>query len=314
MALERIVIHNFQSLKQVDIELGRFTVIVGASSSGKSAFMRAVRALASNVRGSSMITVGEKSMSVTAYTDSNIVTLQRAGAVGKYLVVDRATGIEEKYSKLAQKVPEDVSAALRIQPVTKDQASINFSAQHDLPYLLGDNVSAAQVARVLGDLTNVSTIFEAVREANKKKTATGSLIKTREADFQAVLDQVTEFTRLKDRIGYVEAAESLLDELSDLDGRQQQLQELVASQERSEAVLRSLKVLPEVPSIIDLEDAYNRYQEARQEISSWALKHKSVSKLQADLETARLAENLAHEEFHTKLNELGTCPTCGQEL
>lgn len=312
MALERIVIQNFQSLKKVDIELGKFTVIVGASSSGKSALMRAIRALASNVRGSSMITVGEKSMAISAYTDKNIISLQRTGATGKYLITDRSTGIEEKYSKLGQKVPEDVTLALRIQPVTKDQASINFAAQHDLPYLLEE--SGAQVARVLGDLTNVSTIFEAVRVAIKNKTATSSLLKTRQADFDLIVDQAKEFATLKDRIYYVEKAESLLEELSELQSELLQMEELIASQERSEALLANYKELPEVPSLEMVERAYQDYLNAKEEITSWAKSQLSLQKSEEDLQNAQEAEAAAHEIFHKRLNELGTCPTCGQEV
>lgn len=312
MALERIVIQNFQSLKKVDIELGRFTVITGASSSGKSAFMRAVRALASNVRGSSAITVGEKSMSVSAHTDKSIVTLQRTGATGKYLVIDRHTGLEEKYTKLAQKVPEDVTRVLRISPVTKDQASINFAGQHDLPYLLGD--SASQVARVLGDLTNVSTIFEAVREAIRKKTSTNSLLKTRKSDFEQVVEQAKEFVGLKVKIDLLEQAERLVEQLLQQQEVLLQLEQHVASMEHSADVLANSSMLPDVPEIEDLEFSYSKYIEARREISAWAKANMSLKDLSNSLEDAVLREQKSHADLHAMLEELGTCPTCGSEI
>ncbi len=312
MALERIVIQNFQSLKKVDIELGKFTVITGASSSGKSAFMRALRGLASNVKGTSAITVGEKSLAITAYTDKSIVTLQKTGATGKYLVVDRETGEEEKYTKLAQKVPEDVSSALRIQPVTKDQASINFAGQHDLPYLLGE--TSGQVARVLGDLTNVSTIFEAVREANRKKSAVSSLLKTRQADLDSIREQAQEFTRLRERIGIVEASEKLLDETSQLSESLLRLEEATASLERSEALLARHVALPPAPSLDELEEAERRFSEIRASVVAWASSQKTLTVALEKLEQAKQAEAIAHQNFHAKLAEVGTCPTCGQEV
>ena len=310
MALERIVIQNFQSLKKVDIELGKFTVVTGASSSGKSALMRALRGLASNVKGTSAITIGEKSMAITAYTDSKIVTLQKTGATGKYLVVDRATGEEEKYTKLAQKVPEDVTSALRIQPVSKDQASINFAGQHDLPYLLGE--TAGQVARVLGDLTNVSTIFEAVREANKKKISASSLLKTRQADLDKIREQAQEFVGLRQRMDAVEASEKLLEEISSLTDTLARLENATASLERSEALLAKHVVLPEVPSLAAVEQAERELMAVRAAVVKWAQSQKKFAEAQQALEAASTAEKKAHEEFHTKLAELGTCPTCGQ--
>jgi len=55
---------NFQSLQDVEIELGKFTVIVGASSSGKSALIRAIEAIASNSLNSDNIMQGTKHASV----------------------------------------------------------------------------------------------------------------------------------------------------------------------------------------------------------------------------------------------------------
>ena len=46
--IERVHIQGFQSLADVDLELGGFTVIQGKSNSGKSAFIRALRAVVTN--------------------------------------------------------------------------------------------------------------------------------------------------------------------------------------------------------------------------------------------------------------------------
>src|SRR5512139_766548 len=131
--LTHVEVRNFQSLKKVDIELGGFTVIVGASSSGKTAFMRALRALASNIRGTSFITQGEKKASITAHTDNNIVTLEKGETTGTYKINDKV------YTKLAGGVPEGVSKTLNLQPITTESSSINFAGQFDRPYLLDDS-------------------------------------------------------------------------------------------------------------------------------------------------------------------------------
>ena len=46
--LERLEVKDYQSLADIDIPLGRFTVIVGPSGNGKSALIRALRALWEN--------------------------------------------------------------------------------------------------------------------------------------------------------------------------------------------------------------------------------------------------------------------------
>lgn len=310
MALERIVVQNFQSLKKVDIELGKFTVIEGASSSGKSAFIRAIRALASGLRGSSFITVGTKSASITAYTDQHVISLEKSKTKGRYLITDRATGEEQTYTKLAATVPEDVSKALHLQPLTKDTSSLNFAGQHDMPYLLKD--SPSQVAKVLGDLTNVSTIFEAVREANKKKLSISSLLKTRQADLDELLDQAQQFGGLLARKQAVEAAERALEELSELESSLARLEALVAATEASESLIKDYTELPDPPTTDTLEEAYSKYNAFRSQVLMWIHASQELTRLTSEEERAssQLAE--VHKAVHAKLQELGQCPTCGQ--
>jgi DNA repair protein SbcC/Rad50 len=259
--LEKLVIHNFQSLKKVELELGKFTVIVGPSSSGKSAVLRAVRALASYARGSSVITSGEKSLAVSAHMQDHIVTFEKTATTGRYLLTDRATGETEKFSKLNQKVPEQITKVLNIQPVTTTDASLNFAGQFDKPYLLGE--SASHVAKVLGDLTNVSTIFEAVKAANKKKLAVGALLKTRKSDLDGLLEQAQLFAGLAALRDAVQASESLLEQAEALEARQGRLEEVVASLEHSEASLATLQQLPEVPNLDEVEQLHLRYNDFR---------------------------------------------------
>lgn len=57
--LTSVEIENFQSVRRARLELGRFTVVTGATGSGKSAVLRAIRLLAFNARGTSYIMRGE---------------------------------------------------------------------------------------------------------------------------------------------------------------------------------------------------------------------------------------------------------------
>lgn len=310
--LERVIIQNFQSLKKLDLELGKLTVIVGPSSSGKSALMRALRGLASNVRGSSVITTGEKSMSISAYTEDSIVTLQKTATTGKYLLTDRATGKEEKFTTLNQKVPEQITKALNIEPLTTKDASINFAGQFDKPYLLGE--SAAHVAKVLGDLTNVSTIFEAVRAANKKKLSVNALLKTRQSDLDGLLEQAQLFTGLVALKGAVEASERLLEEAEQLEARQGRLEAAVASLETSAETLENVLALPPAPSLDELEAVYERYTRYKQLVSQWAKAYKSINVSKVAVAQIVAEEEAARDELEIYLHELGICPTCNQKV
>lgn len=312
MSLERISISNFQSLKNIDIELGKFTVITGASSSGKSALLRALVGLSSGLRGNSFITVGAKSCSITAYTDKHIVTLTKSKTKAKYVVTDRQTGKEEPFTKLQASIPPEVSEALRLDPASKDSPSINFAGQHDMPFLLKD--SPSQVAKILGDLTNVSTIFEAVRNANKKKLSVGSLLRTRQEDLDSLLGQVAQFQGLASRKSAVEAAERALEALKELEGVRISLERLLVSLEVSEGRLSGSGDLPEVPSLEKLEGLQEDYRNFRQILLSWVHAVQQRDKFTQDFERFEYEEKSAHQAVHDRLSELGTCPTCGKEV
>src|SRR3954469_16106248 len=128
--LTHIAIRNFQSLRQVDLELGTFTVIVGPSSSGKSALMRAFKAVASNVRGSGMITRGQSQMAISYQTDTFTVTLERTEKAGLYRIANTHGG-ETNFTKLNGEVPQQVTSALRLEPVPVNGTSVNFASQFD---------------------------------------------------------------------------------------------------------------------------------------------------------------------------------------
>ena len=207
--IHQVRVHNFQSLQDVTIDLKPFTVVVGPSSSGKSAFARALRTLATNRRGTDWITHGERQASITAVTNHGTVTLTRSRtASGENAYVVTPEGHPEgqrTYSKLGGATPEDVSRFLGIA----SQTPLNFAGQFDKPFLLDD--SATEVARTLGALTNVHVIFNAARESNRRKLAAAQELKTRTGDLEAIKARVPEFRALKEQDAALVEAESRIE-------------------------------------------------------------------------------------------------------
>lgn len=309
MTLDRVEIRNFQSLVKVDLDLGDFTVIVGPSSSGKSALIRAFRALASNVRGSGVITRGQKQAAITVRTPTHTVTLERTETGGTYRLVD-GSGTELSFTKLNGGVPEHVTRALRIDPVPSGGTSINFAAQFDRPYLLDE--SGAAVARVLGELTNVSTIFEAVRSANKRRLAASSLLKTRQADSEVVRGQLISFQGLSWRITRQQGIEVMFARAQALQAMIERLETANHKLELAEKTAQRLAVLPTVPDSAELDEANNRYLELVAAIRAVPVLQNRLRSARAERDTtaARAAELEA--QMTALLREAGACPTCGQ--
>lgn len=307
--IDRIAIHNFQSLKSVDITLGKLTVVVGPSSSGKTALMRALRALASNVRGSQFITQGTKKASISAHTANGVITLERSEAGGTYKL--SLNGADKVYTKLGGAVPEDITRALNLQPITTESSSINFAGQFDRPYLLDD--SGATVARVLGELTNVSTIFAAVREANRRRTAASSTLKTRKADFEGLKDQAAKFKALPQQQEAIKAAEKAYERAVDIQGSLTRLEQMLDTVETAELLLAQT-VIPDVPDIDDVIDRYEEMSYFKNLVVEWRHHEDLFGKYQDQIRQAGDEEHSAQDQLHAKLVELGQCPTCGSEI
>ncbi len=304
---EQVSIRNFQSLRSVDLELGRLTVIVGASSSGKTALMRALRAISSNVRGSSIVTRGTKQASVSLSSESSMVTLERSETTSTYKIVDKVTGAEQVFTKLAGGVPEKVSEMLRISPVV-DGSSINFAGQFDRPYLLDE--SGGQVARVLGELTNVNTIFEAVREANRRRLAASSGLKSREAEIVKITADIHSRPNLLGRIEQCGKAEVALARAQQVSA---EINKLTASLIKLDTEVVHVD-LPEVPDLTLVLEIHERLSNFKELLTRLVKAENEVLQSQA------LADKLSQDEFDTQfelralLEELGICPTCGMAV
>lgn len=221
--IESLHVQHFQSLDDVTLELAPFTVIVGPSSSGKSALTRALHTLIANRRGHAFISHGERTASITARTSQGTVTLTRGKgtADNSYVIIpsDPAHPLapQTTYSKLGGDVPVEVSRFLGIDP--KDP--IAFASQFDKPYLLDD--SPAEIARTLGSLTNATVLMEGARESNRRKLDARRTLTTRQEDLAAIQERVPGYralaaqqTALTEAEQAVERARALSQEIESL--------------------------------------------------------------------------------------------------
>lgn len=235
-------ISNFQSLRDIHVDLQGFTVIVGPSSSGKSALVRAIRTLVSNRRGTDWITTGEKTATITAETPSGTVTLTRsrtsASPENHYTLVP-CNGEPQVYNKLGGETPDDVSAFLKIPHGSTSNPPINFAGQFDRPYLLAD--SAAEVARTLGALTNVSVLFDAARESNRTSLQSNQTLKLRSTDLAAVKSRIPEFQKVKEQSAALSRAEKLVSAATDLERKIARLEAAVDALETLEPIITRLE-------------------------------------------------------------------------
>ena len=184
--IENISVQDFQSIESGKVDLGKFTVFTGPSSSGKSAFLRALHGLTRNSFNPSQVRLGQSVTTVSAIVDGRKVEAVRGKSKSTYKLDD------EEYTKAGRAVPEDVEAVLSM-PLVADLES-SFATQFDKPYLIADPGSTG--AKVLGTLTNVSVLHDGMREANRRKLSINAEIKVRKADLEADNAEVEQYLDL----------------------------------------------------------------------------------------------------------------------
>jgi hypothetical protein len=300
--IEQLSVKNFQSLHDVTVNLSGLTVIVGPSSSGKSAFTRALKTLTGNQRGDSFITHGQTQTVITARTDKGTVALLR-GKKNEYVIIPADSPEEQRaFTKLNGTTPEEVSEFIGIS--AKDP--LNYANQFDMPYLLTS--SAAEVARTLGDLTNVSVIFEASREANRRRLQASSTLKTRAGDYATLTQDLGAFKTLKEDLAMIERAEELVGLGREYETRISRLDSLISA----------IQDLPDVPPALDLPDLSDVEDRELQIsildhlIEECTAQTLAVEKSDEALPKIRTSVKDLEEEYVKTLKDLGTCPTCGQ--
>lgn len=317
--LDRLKVSNFQSIEEADISLGALTVIVGPSNSGKSALLRALRAVARNVNSPSAVRVGKTSFAASVETNGITVGIERGKGQSKYWTAD-AEGNEQAYTKAARAVPDDIQRALAL-PVPDGTPDIAFTSQIDPPFLLSETGSVA--AKVIGDLTNVSKLHEAAKESNRRRLEASKVAKIREQDaLDCAAAMRDRFSDLHAHAAGVKEARSLLEEVRVKARTRDALSALLRDFEMAEKAERDLRErLDELPKPQDIEDLAAKAGEILakrqiiQESVSTLLKCAEASEqLAKAMEDAKAEVEDAERRYREVLVIAGTCPTCEQEV
>lgn len=302
--ISSVEVHNFQSLHHISLEPGRFTVIVGPSSSGKSAFTRALRTLTSNRRGNEFISHGERTASIGVTTDRGTVTLTRGKGANDnaYTVIPVENPAQQRtYTKLGGETPPEVSQFLGIE--AKDP--INYAGQFDKPYLLDD--STGEVARILGSLTNVNIIFDGARESNRRKLQHTAALRTRAEDLEAVKARVPQFRSIKEQAAALTRAEEAIGRADKISHRITGLTEVVAKFEISEELIGRWSPIAAAPVVSDeaVVAAAARLTAYRDALRAQQLAAAAIQAGTAAFEAAAAEQKVLEDEYAALVESVG---------
>lgn len=190
--VEKIQVKNYQSLYDVSLELGKFTVVFGDSDVGKSALYRAVRGLVTAETGDSFISKGKTrtgvSLTVPSEPPVEIIWLKSKGKSSAYKCL--VGGEKAQEWNRATRLPGDLEKSLRFGQIVVDGDKFypNFRGQFDPLFLLFE--SPGKRARVLGSLIS-NLLLKGIKTANLERNRA-------EADVRAMSELAESFEKKLD--------------------------------------------------------------------------------------------------------------------
>lgn len=234
--IQKIKLKNFQSLKDVTLNLGRVTIIKGASDVGKSAIIRGLNAFFNNSFNSEYAHNGNLPFGVAIQKDNRVAFGRRT-----------TKGVEYKfdsvvYSKTAKKIPQDISNFLGIYPYAIDvDMSVFFQIQKqfDQPFLLTE--SSITVAKIIGRISNLNIVLMAMREMFSTQLELKQDINFLYGKKKDVKNDLLKFSNFKDYEHQFNSAEKLDKELDILTDKISSLKELISMGEHYNARTRKFK-------------------------------------------------------------------------
>lgn len=304
--IESIHVQHFQSLDDVRLELAPFTVIVGPSSSGKSALIRAIHTMIANRRGHAFISHGERIASITVRTAHGTVTLTRGKGTSDnaYVIIpsdpSHPLAPQRTYSKLGGDVPVEVTQFLGIDP--KDP--IAFASQFDKPYLLDD--SPAEIARTLGALTNATVLLEGARESNRRKLDSKRTLTMRQADLQSIQERVPAYRALAEQRAALSEAETQIESARAIQSQIDSLTRAIESAEINAQRVQSLAGAAdfEVPDEEEMIAAARVYLQFRKDLAELVQAITAERAAAATLELAGEEHTAAEQAYDESLSGL----------
>lgn len=249
--INKLILKNFQSWKELFIEFGnQVNILVGSSNSGKSALLRAIywiienRPLGNSFVNWSQLSKNEIKGKVSAEieVDGRKVRRYKDKDTNCYYVEDK------KFEALGTNIPEEVTKTLNLN-------EINIQKQFDTPFLLFE--SGGEVARFFNrilklDVIDVSLkkIDEIKRENNRKIVFNTQELQKITVDLES-LDWIEEFGIKIDKLERVlKKEEEVIGVISEF---KKYIEDIILYNEQIDKIEKILIVKNKVEKVLDVE-------------------------------------------------------------
>jgi len=310
--ISKIQITNFQSLKEVEIEPGNFTVILGESDLGKSAIVRAISALVNNKTGQDFIKRGTSGCEISLISGDDSVTWKK-GKSASYVLNGKT------FEKMGSSVPEEIEEVLSMGDIDVGGVRFqpNFHSQFSVPFLVGETGSFR--AKILGELSGTNVLFTAAQEARRREQSSKRLRVIRLEDKLKLDSELEKFSYLKEWKTRLVKCKSLLAELEVLEENIQKIGDILEHSKSLSSLLieasKSLRISDKLKTVIaKAEKLVLEIQEVDSCIENII---DNIIDLEYSLSDIVVERNVTKGDLLMVTKEiegLGVCPTCGRRL
>ena len=274
--IKSLELTNFQSHKQSSLEFDPgVNVIVGASDSGKTAIIRALRWLIWNrPSGDSFRSTWGGNTDVTILIENCLVTRHK-GKIDKYFLED------SEFKAFGKEVPTEITQALNLN-------EINLQSQLDAPFLLSD--SPGEVAKHFNKIAHLDQIDNGLKNVQK-------WIRDIEQDISSSNKQVIQLTEDLEKFEHLEKFEVDVEVLETMESQ-------MISQVNNKRTVKGLYLeLKDVENLISEQEKITAAGPLVDTILNWYTEEKQT-KQKADELKELVREILGAEDELEKENEI----------
>lgn len=235
-------IKNFQSIVDASIRVEGFTILVGESSQGKSACLRAINAACNNKFKQGFLRYGADTIEIGISYDDNanmLVVRKIKTASPEYELGDLV------FQKLNRTVPPEIDEFNNFGSIDsyEQKYPLNFFSQFSKPLLL--EFSQKRILEILSSSKAFDDMNDAVSKLNKKKEQNNGAFKQLSQMIGDNKSQLSKYVEAESLIhDDIERLKALQDELSECDKLLEsidQLSECIILQEKGEKRLELLE-------------------------------------------------------------------------
>lgn len=255
--ITKIKLHNFQCHRNLELDLGRSTVLQGGSNHGKTAVLRAFYWVLFNEAPHDFVSYwvqkklkkgfafkDDAYTSVVVEVDGHVIERKRSNDFNGYIVDGTI------YEALRTDVPEAVTKIFNL-------ADASVQKQFDVPFLLAE--TPGEASRYLNSLAGLECVDEILSIAKRKVAETADLVNGATESVESLEKDVKSY-------GWVKDAEDLYEKARAEQPRIERLTRMRDNLARSIETYKAIKDYPEIPDWLTTGDRTDKIHSLEQNL------------------------------------------------